>query len=139
MGEGKSLAALVDAALAQQDRLPAAGERVADDLPFLEANGSGHGCWGINRSTKIVRGHRGLLTGTEQAGLLDHPFGGGFKAVAVAVRADRGTIADDRIAALANLVASGSGGDFRGGRRACGRGWVWHVGNEKAVPDVRPA
>lgn len=38
MGEGKSLAAFMDATFAEDDGLASAGEGIADDLPFFEAD-----------------------------------------------------------------------------------------------------
>jgi hypothetical protein len=42
VGEGETVPPFVDATLAENDRLPPRGERVTNDLPFLESDGVGH-------------------------------------------------------------------------------------------------
>ncbi len=70
---------------------------------------------------------------------MDHAFRRGFKSVAVAVWADGGSAADNRIASNADFVASRVGGDFGSG--GCAREWLWvrHVVMKKAAPEIRPA
>lgn len=127
VGEGKSLPPFMDAALAQKDRLPPRAQGGANHLPFFESDGGNHEC-----SAEVIGSDRRLLTRAKNPGLENHAIRRGVEAIAVAVRAECGATANDRVTALANLVACGVGGDLRSSGGAVRWRGVGHGGDEKS-------